>query len=175
MKILLLILMFAPFAMLHAWPGKKSYGKETVQSLDIVGSVSLEGTIVKKLAKVVGSLTAQGAQIEQLDAVGNISLTDTTINKRSSLVGKVNFYDCNVKQDLSICSDNIFISGSHVSTIYVPLLNTGYEGTQTLQLSNGTVVEGSVIFEGKNGMLVLEPGSRVLGSIEGASDSKQSL
>lgn len=169
MTALLALFMGTSASLFSGWSGmgRMHYGTEVIDVLDIVGAVSLDGTQVTKRAKVVGSLQGRDATIEQLQVVGGTQLEKSIIFKPSSFIGAVSLEDCQVKSLMSICSENISLSGSVVESIHVLPVNEHYSETQVLRLSNGSVIKGSVFFEAGHGKVILDETSRIEGKVEG--------
>ena len=156
------------FASIAAETGKDTYGKETIESLQIVGSIKLNGTTLSKLLKVEGSLIAHAAHLHQVEAVGDIQLFDTTIEQPIHVTGSLKATRSKFDGPLTLLGQRAVFSSCHLEKLTVEK-DPAFKGAQIIELKEKTIVEGPIHFSGGHGRILLYPGSRILGPVSGGT------
>ena len=138
----------------------------TIESLEILGTVKLNGTTVSKLLKVTGNLVAQSATLNQVEVEGDARLTDTILEQQMSITGSFQASGSKFRNPVSFTGQKILFSKCTLSGITIQR-DAAFRAKQIIELKDKTVIDGPVVFEGGNGEILLYPGSKILGSISG--------
>ena len=149
--------------------GSDSYGEVTLESLEILGTIKLNKTTISKLLKVTGNLVANSAHLNEIDAEGNVKLSDSVLDNQVVVTGSLQAHDSDFRQPLTFTGQKAFFSGCSLSSIKVRR-DAAFKAKQVIELKK-TVVDGSIIFEGGNGEVILYPGSKIRGSLTGGKIS----
>jgi hypothetical protein len=158
---------FFCFASLQAVEGQPSqYGAVTIESLDAVGLIRMNGTTVSQGLKVTGSLIAQNAMLQTLNIVGEANLTGTKIKQESFVLGSLQATRSQFEQTLTVHSQKALFTACKLQGITVKQ-DSGFKGRQIIELKQGTVVQGPIHFESGKGEVVVFSGCQVLGAITG--------
>src|SRR3989338_8524573 len=67
--------------------GSQTFGKETIDSIEVNGFVKLDGTNVTDYLQVNGHLKAKNAKIEEMQVNGRANLDNCLIRKKSIICG----------------------------------------------------------------------------------------
>ena len=146
--------------------GTSSYGAETLSSLEMLGTVKLQGTTISHLLKITGNLTASNAHLHQVEAVGNVSLNNTSVAQELEVIGTIKAVDSTFEKPISFLGQKGVFSKCRLTGITVQK-DHAFRGTQILELKNGTQVSGPIVFEGEEGKVFLYSGSKVTGTVTG--------
>lgn len=149
-----------------------SFGVETQEEVLGVGLVKLNGTTVKQLVHVTGSLLAQSAKINSLEVLGDANLSDSTVSGSSRIVGLLRSQNTVFEGPLTICSLRAIFQGSKIASLTVKK-DDGYKGKQIVELKKRSSIEGPILFESGKGEVHVYPGSRVFGSVTGGKIVKK--
>ena len=140
--------------------GNQNYGKETIDSLQANGSVTLEGTKVLGLIQVNGSLNAEESAINSLQVNGQVGLRNCVIANTASINGSLNADNTQFQNDLSVASQKIVLRMCTVDSLTVRQVN-GYTGVQIVDLRSGTSVKGPIVVESGNGEIWISSNSEI--------------
>jgi hypothetical protein len=151
--------------------GVLHYGVEAVSTLDANGIVTLDGTKVKKKLTVNGTLTAKKASIQELEVNGSCHLADCTVGAKSTVTGRLSALRSTFRQELVISAFGATFSGCKLESVVIKKPFWAF-GKQELELSDGTICKGPIIFESGKGKVILKGKSQVLGAINGAEIEK---
>lgn len=168
-------LLVASFAMVHVFAesrfGKAYYGNESVDAIDMSGNLSLDGTKVTKRLEVDGRLEANGAEIGELRVHGLAVLDGCVVRKQSTVYGRLEATKTTFEEELSVASEHVVFSESSLQSLR--MLQTGHKQTVPLvELRGKTKVNGSIVFEGGKGEVIVGSGSEVVGEIVGGTVRK---
>ncbi len=152
--------------------GIHRFGKETVDAINADGSVSLDGTKVKGLVEVNGTLSSQNATVGKIDVNGHVNLKDTLIEEDALVNGAFTAERCHFRKTVSVSGLNPVLKNCKVGSVYVRKTISA-NIVQVLRLEDGTKIEGDVIFESKNGRVVMGPNCEIKGNIIGASAAEK--
>ena len=153
--------------------GGGQYGKETLESLGGNGLIRLSGTSVTNEIRLMGSLISQNGQIGSLDVIGEVNLTETTVEHGGSIMGSIQAVRSTIKEPITILSQKAVFTSSKLAGITVKQ-DTAFKGKQTIELRQGTLVDGPIHFESGKGEVLLHTGSQVLGPVTGGKVIKKS-
>ena len=146
--------------------GADSYGEVTLESLELVGTIKLNGTTVAKHLKVTGNLIATSAHLHDVDVDGNVKLTDTTLDQKLRVTGSLQAVGSEFRQPLFFNGQKARFSDCTLSGITIQR-DAAFKAKQVIELKGKTFIDGPVNFEGGNGEVLLYPGSKVRGSVSG--------
>jgi len=152
--------------------GGGNYGAETLESLDVSGLAKLNGTTVINDLKITGTLIALYAHLNDFEIIGEANLTDTKVDKEASIIGSLQATRSIFLRNLNLLTQKAIFTNCKVQSLSIQQ-DSAFKGKQTLELRQGTVVNGSIVFESGKGEILLYPGSRILGSVTGAKVIKK--
>lgn len=156
----------AVVALTSATYGIQTYGKQTVATIEHHGNVSLEGTKVTKRLEVFGKLSAKDATIAQMQVFGEATLSHCQVQKKSTVHGMLTATESTFNKELSVATDHLVFTDCTLHGLRV-LKSEGHPRMQIVELRGDTKVMGSIIFEGKNGEVLVEPESEIKGKVVG--------
>ncbi len=146
--------------------GKDTYGEETLESLQVLGTVKLNGTTISKSIKVTGNLIAHCAFLNQVEAAGDIQLFDTTIEQAMQATGSIKAFGSIFRQPLVFLGQRGLFSACQMAALTVQR-DLAFKSAQIIELKDKTQVDGPILFENGGGKVLLYPGSRVKGPVTG--------
>ncbi|MBS0656272.1 MAG: hypothetical protein JSR46_10880 [Verrucomicrobia bacterium] len=151
-------------AVSHA--GFAHYGKETVSSLSVNGSLTLDGTRIKGLLEVNGKLDAQDATIGSIDVNGSVHLANCQVSGKTAVNGFFSATSSQFQDEITVSSQKVALNDSTAPSIVVRQIKW-LPGTQTVELSHNSKIAGNITFESGKGKVILSDGSIVSGSVIG--------
>lgn len=146
--------------------GANQYGAEVFDSLQGAGLVRLNGTSVLNALQVTGSLITTHAEIGSIEVSGEANLTETTIHKGGFVTGSIQAVRSTCEQPLVLLTQKAVLTASRFDAITFRK-DMAFKGKQILELRQGTIVDGPIVFEGGKGEILLYPGSQVLDKVTG--------
>lgn len=153
--------------------GAANYGAVTLESLKGTGIVKLQRTQVLQDASILGSLIASQAQIGRLDIQGQANLSHTTIQKETSVLGALQAVHSKFLKEITLSSHKATFTHCELEGIHVQKEDS-FKGKQIIELRQGTIVNGPIVFESGKGEVHLFPGSKTFGEIKGAKVIRKS-
>ncbi len=151
---------------------KKAYGAETLESVELLGTLKLNGTTISRILKITGNLISSSATLNEVEATGDVRLIDTTIAKKIQVIGSLNASGSTFEQPLSFLGQRAVFSGCQLPGITIEK-DTAFKGKRIIELKNKTQVDGPIQFIGGGGKIILYSGSRVTGAVSGAQIIKK--
>ncbi|QQR53617.1 hypothetical protein IPH25_02005 [bacterium] len=127
------------------------------------GKVTGKGLICNKL-EGQGSFKVENVQAETINRMGLFSVQKLTVSSDATFQGKVTIVDGTLKNVFILASRSIFKSSYIDGNISIKKSNDKHGRIQTLELKDGTVVSGDVIFE-QAGDVYLYNGSEIKGKV----------
>lgn len=152
--------------------GSQKYDKETIDSVHGNGSVILEGTHVRGLVIVNGSLSAEEAVIGELQVNGQVEMKNCVVNKTSFINGSLNADNTKFQDELSVAAQKIVLRSCLMNALTLREVG-GYDGVQVIDLRSGSRVNGPITVESGNGEVWLSSGSEISHEIVGAKVIKK--
>ncbi len=152
--------------------GGGQYGKITLEALDGTGLIKLNGTSITNEVHLIGSLICQNGEIGSLDIIGEANLTGTTVKNGGSVMGSFQTTRSTRQQPIILLSQKAVFTSTKLAGITVKQ-DSGFKGKQTLELRQGTIVNGPIHFESGKGEVILYTGSQVLGTVTGGKILKK--
>ncbi|MES2273698.1 MAG: hypothetical protein V4487_05865 [Chlamydiota bacterium] len=146
--------------------GINNYGAVTVESIQATGLIKLNGTFVQNSIYLVGSLLANHALIGSLEVTGEANLTDTTVQKTGFVTGSIQAVRSTFQNPITLLTQKAVFTASRLEGITFRK-DAAFKGKQTLELKQGTIVNGPIVFESGKGEVLLYSDSRVLGPVTG--------
>jgi len=142
-------------------------GNETFENLKSSGVLKLNGTTVKQLLEIQGCLIAQAVKLGSLEATGEVNLTNSQIMHPSTINGYLRAQGTTFKSPLTLGLYKAVFTASKILGGMTIQRQEAFKGKQVIELKQGTVVEGPIVFESGKGEVHLYPGSKVYSSVEG--------
>lgn len=146
--------------------GVGSYGRELVESLHGQGLIKLKGTKVATTLKVEGSLISTDASAGTLEVYGSANLRDTVIDGTALIVGSIQATNTKFLQLLTINTPKATFTKSQIHSL-VFKQEPSFKAKQVLELKQGSIIEGSLHFEGGKGEVIVDSTSRIAGKVTG--------
>lgn len=142
------------------------FGKETLPSVICYGPTVMKQTIVTGNIRVAGSLQADNVSANNLMIDGPLNIKNSYIKGSVNVTG--NFFADHVefKQGLAIAADDIVLSNSKVNGL---MTITSKENNPYLQVQCQSLITGSVLFDGKAGVVQVTGDSLVQGKVVNGS------
>lgn len=147
--------------------GGGNYGQESLESLQVSGLAKLHGTTITNMLQVTGSLIALYAHLNHVEITGEANFTDTHIENAGTIIGSIQAVRSTFDQNLTLLTQKAVFTNCKLKSLSIRQ-DAAFKGKQLLELKQGTIVSGSITFEGGKGEILLYPGSQILGSITGA-------
>ncbi len=145
--------------------GSDTYGEITLESLDVLGTAKLNKTTISKLLKITGNLVANSAHLHKVQAEGNVKLIDTKVEKEAHITGALQATNSQFTETLEFIGQRALFSKCNLHDLTIQR-DLAFKARQVVELKD-TIVDGSIIFEGGGGSVLLYPGSKVTGSVTG--------
>ena len=120
--------------------GYQTYGKETVNSIQVNGTVVLKGTKVLGLMQVNGSVDADEASMDSIEVNGQAGLKNCLINNQSVINGSLTAENTKFQKELSISSQKITLRTCSVDSLIMRKVN-GFDGIQVIELKKKVVLK----------------------------------
>jgi hypothetical protein len=153
LSLLLLAFSFQLFAAKNQTAsGNLIYGQEVFDTLQINGSVALNGTMILQKLQVNGSVAATNAQIEELLVNGQAALSHCIVKDKCTVVGSLKGSFSTFEKAIALTSDNSSFDVCTITSIQV--LKTKDNVTQTIELKGKTELSGLISFEAGNGQVI---------------------
>jgi hypothetical protein len=161
----------APVCGAHSDTGIIHYGKETLESVQGNGRVTLDETEVKSSVSVTGSLSTHKANLGSIDVGGHAYLEKTTVFGDAKVSGFFSARETVFKKNLELTCQKVSLRRCDVGSITVHKTHLPFV-SQVLELRHGTVCRGKIVFESGKGRVVLLGKSRVDGEVKGGKVEK---
>lgn len=161
----LLAFLMATFC-LYAQPANQSaegyltYGNEILNSIQVNGFVTLNGTTILQQLQVNGSLSANQAQIGEMVVNGQASLNNCTVKNKSVVAGSLSAMLSTFNDEITLDSNNSTFDGCTIVSIRVRK-NKNSAIPPTIELKGKTKVSGMITFESGNGQVIASPDSQI--------------
>jgi len=127
------------------------YGKDTFESFNHTGYVSLDGTKVLNQTTINGYLQARFAGFHDLLVIGHVKIEDSWVYHKTNIEGGL--FAINVQFSKLTCrSSKVLLSHCRVSDLLIQIPED--EEEQYVILCDGTEISGDVIFESGKGTIL---------------------
>jgi hypothetical protein len=104
--------------------------------------------------------------------IGEANLTDTEIEKGGTVLGSMQAVRSTFNQHLTLLTQKAVFTSCKIHSLSIQK-DQAFKGKQILELKQGTIVSGPIVFEGGKGEIILYPGSQILGSVTGAKVTRK--
>lgn len=151
--------------------GVVHHGKVTMDSLKSNGRVTLEGTTVKNLLHVNGSIYSHKASIGKLNVGGHAHLSRSKILGKSEVSGTLNAEKCTFGNKIVLTGQKMSLQNCKVKSIFIKKTYWPFT-SQVIELSKNSICKGKITFESGKGRIIVKDGSKVLGKVRGAKIEK---
>lgn len=141
----------------------QKYEKETLDSIQTNGVVSLKGTKVLGMVNVNGSFSAEASTIHSLQINGDVHLMNCVIENSALINGSVVAQNTQFQNELSVATQKMTLKMCSVDSLTIRKVK-GFTGTQIIDLRSGTTVKGSIVVESGNGQIIISPNSKIIES-----------
>ena len=146
--------------------GVCNYGKEVVPSVICYGTSVMKQTTVNGDIKVTGTLRAEGITVRNMIIQGDVELINSAVTGTVNAAGHFQADQVEFKKGVAVTGDNIILNNTKVNGL---VTITSSLSTPYLQVQCGSVVTGSVLFDGKAGVVQITGDSLVQGKIVNGS------
>ena len=161
------IIQSAEASVCQSLPGSVVCGAGVVEQLSGNGTVTVNGTTVNGPTNVNGLLSATDASFSNLDINGSANFIQCTINGEASIKGSLNASSTKFESSLEIYSNEVrFINSKISGDLHVSHTDSR---KHVVFLDNFSEVGGNIVFDDKNGEVVIRGGSKVNGQIIGGN------
>jgi cytoskeletal protein CcmA (bactofilin family) len=127
-----------------------NYGKEQVSSVVCNGPTIMKQTSVNGDINVTGSLQADMIFVKSVIVKGSTQLSDSQVSGSVNITGDLSADNVTFKQGIAVQSDNIILNRTKVNGL---VTITSPDKIPYLQIQCGSEVTGSVLFDGKPGVV----------------------
>jgi len=146
-------------------PGSVTCGKGTVENLNGNGMVSVSGTNITGTTAVNGMLNAEDAHLNVMDINGSAILFKCMVSSDVKIKGALKASSSSFNSNIDMYSDYTRIVNTKVhGNINI---HRNYGSRQKLLLEDNSQVQGDIVFEQGNGIVVLDQSSKILGNVIG--------
>ncbi len=183
------ILLSSNYLQTSRWnSGSTNYRDKTFESLSCSGSTKLHTVVVKQSAKCSGSLTSTKSTFGKISASGSSTLNETTVTGYASFSGAAKLTDSALHGTTSFSgsltgtnstfttitlsrTSKLTLTNSTVGSIQVDDSSSS-SPTKDIDLYGGTVT-GDIIFNYKDGKVILHNDATIKGKVIGGSIVKK--
>ena len=143
-----------------------NHGSETVDSVVCYEPTVLIDTTIKNAIKVAGSLTAKNITANDISVKGPVAIHSSKVNGATDVIGSFEANETTFNKGITIESDKISLVKSIVKgSVVISSATT----KPILKISCNTTVTGSVLFDGKPGIIEVSEDSIVQGKVVNGS------
>jgi hypothetical protein len=132
--------------------GNLTYGQEIFDTLEISGTVALNGTMVLQRLQVNGSVAATNSQIGELQVDGQAALSHCIVKDQCTVSGSLKGSFSTFEKALTLTSDNS--SFDTCTLVSIQVLKSKDNVMQTIELKGKTMLAGMISFESGNGQVI---------------------
>lgn len=147
--------------------GPTHYSKRTFSTLTVYGPTELHHVTIKGALNVHGPLEAHHTTIQHLEVMGPVDCAHTIIEGESILFGPLDAKHSKFKGALRIATNVLTLKDSEVASLTLIPSNSNHKRIQRVHLHHGTVIQGDIVFEEDDGLVILHKGAKILGKVIG--------
>lgn len=166
---LLFISLLSGSMLAHAYSGFGvcNHGNETVDSVMCDGPAVLKQTTVKSNLNVTGTLHAEGISVAAgMTVLGATEISNSEVNGEVKISGDLSADHVQFKKGVAVDSSSVILNHTMVNGM---LIVTSPDKTPYVQVQCSSGVKGSVMFDGKPGVVQVTGDSDVAGKIVNGS------
>ncbi len=139
---------------------------QRIEDLTFKGSLDLHRSESEGLLQVLGTLNASDSTLDEVEVKGTLLLKNCIVTGEVAILGTFIAERSRFDEPIFAFTKEMEFNCSRVDSIHIN--KVGHTPlTQIVKLKNGTVVEGNITFESKNGEIWLYKESRFLGAVVG--------
>lgn len=170
MLLLLLSLGSAAYAnVCSSVPGSVTCGNGSLDRLSGNGIVTLNSTTVTGPTTVNGVLSAEGANFETLDVNGSADLSNCIVNQSGNIKGALSAQSTKFRSILNVYSSTTKLINTKITTD-LHIHHTDSK-KQVVYLEKSTEISGNIIFDDRNGVVIISKDSKISGKVVGGKIS----
>lgn len=147
-------------------------GKEKFDNVKANGRVTLDGTLVIGELKVNGSLSCQNAFVNTLSVTGYAFLNNTKIGGNADISGIFSAEHCTFSGDLSVKEHKVVLKDCTTGSIHIKKVMWPFD-SQVVELVDGSICTGDIVFESGKGRVILRDGSVLEGHVVGGDSEEE--
>lgn len=136
-----------------------NYGKEDVSSVVCNGPTIMKQTTVNGDVNVTGSLQADMIFVKSVIVKGSTQLSNSRVSGSVNIVGDLDADNIAFAQGIAVQSDNIILNHTKVNGL---VTITSPDKTPYLQIQCSSEVTGSILFDGKPGVVQITSDDSVI-------------
>lgn len=162
--------------------GEVSIQNANINQFFVRGSSHLTKANIKGSMEVIGNIHAKNSEIfDSAKIVGDLYGNAMTFNSSANIVGTIECEECLFKSDVTMIGDVSIAKSQFLKKLLLNAKNSTFSNAkindvlvkkpsqdevQTVHLNENTTVH-NIKFENQKGIVVLQGGSKILGTIEG--------
>lgn len=152
--------------------GLLTCGKEKFDNVKAHGRVTLDGTLVIGELKVHGSLSCQNAFVNTLSVTGHAFLNNTKIGGNAEISGLFSAEHCTFSGDLNVKEHKVVLKDCTTGSIHIKKVIWPFD-SQVVELVEGSICTGDIVFESGKGRVILRDGSVIEGHVVGGDAEEE--
>lgn len=139
-----------------------NHGKETVSTVVCYGPTVLKETTVKGDIKITGSLQADNITADAVVVDGGMEITTADIRGSVNVTGDLNADHVKFHKGVAVTGEEIMLNHTTINGL---MMISSTDKNPLLQVQCGSVIKGSVLFEGKAGVIQVSDDSQIQGKV----------
>jgi len=153
---------------LYAYSGFSvcNHGNETLSSVMCDGPSVLKQTQITGDMNIAGTLQADGISVTSMKVIGETRIANATVRGSVNVVGDLSASHVVFSKGIAIQSNNILLNHTTVDGLVIV---TSPDKTPYVQIQCGSDVKGSVMFDGKAGVVQITGDSILRGKVVNGS------
>ncbi len=163
---LALTLLFA--LQLHAEPGYQKLQDQKLETYSFNGYLESYHSDFRESLVVNGSLFASKSRFSELEVNGEARLHECILYDYGIIRGELIVDHSVLEGPIEAAARQVAIVRCVTDNIKINHAGD-YEGPQILKISRGSVINGNIVFESRNGQVHLSRDSRILGGVIGGT------
>lgn len=170
-------------AVCQYYPGAVICGKGTVDNVYVLGLATIDGTAISGTFGVTGAVNASNAVFNKVGCLGNIQIKDSAVNgffDTTGLVTAENVSFHNKLRNIGILTavDSNFADAIEITTTQLSFKNSTTKNITVhrdehpapkVYLQMHSLVDGNIVFESGDGVVIESEGSEVKGKVVGGT------
>jgi hypothetical protein len=146
--------------------GATHYGAETLSSLKADGFIHLDGTHIINSTCINGHTDAKNTYFGELESNGFIKLDNCVVKGFATINGYLDAHHTLFEKEITISTEKSSFDSCSTASIVIKR-KSSLIPTQVIEITGNSTIKGSIIFESKQGEVILSSGSEVLGKVHG--------
>lgn len=155
-------LLLASTANAYVGFGVCNFGKEVVPSVVCYGPAVLKQTTIQGDMKIAGSLSAENITVGAMTVSGDTDIANSTVNGASDITGALHSDHTNFGKGINIQGEDVLLNHS---VIKGSMTISSSNNTPYLKIQCSSAITGTVVFDGKPGVIQITGDSAVQGKV----------